>query len=56
MVQLKIAFLDEEEAYLERLKGIWFVKRKCFLKFGRFRMWIYLQRRNGRGLCLMQLF
>ena len=30
MVQLKIAFLDEEEAYLERLKGYLIRKKEKF--------------------------
>ena len=33
MVQLKIAFLDEEEAYLERLKGYLIRKKEKFFIF-----------------------
>ena len=37
MVQLKIAFLDEEEAYLERLRGYLVCKKEAF-KSGRLRI------------------
>lgn len=36
MVQLKIAFLDEEEAYLERLKGYLVRKKEMFFKIWTF--------------------